>query len=882
MNMLNRKIDFYLVLSIAALLGGSLSVTGQTADQAWLRYPGFGGRSFIPRDIRALGTGILEQSAVQELKRDLGRLETGDLITRTEEAPAGQTIVGTVSEFRQVFPNLSVPSDLRPGGYWVDKSVADGKHRLLIVGADEPGVLYGTFALLRHETLGAAFPLILRSNPAMPIRWVDEWDNPDGSVERGYAGRSIFFEGGSVRDDLAPVAEYARLLASVGINGCNINNVNGASPFLTSEWLRGVAKIADTMRPWGVHLAMSVDVASPQKIGGLSTYDPLDPAVIAWWTEKTKEIYELIPDFAGFTVKADSEGQPGPASYGRTPADAANLLAAALRPHGGVVLYRAFVYNHHLDWHDPKADRARAAYDIFHPLDGKFAPNVIVQTKEGPIDFQAQEPVSPLFAGLRQTSQAMEVQVTQEYTGQQRHLVYLAPMWKQVLDFDLRADGRSTPVKEILAGKAFKQPLGGMVAVAGVGRDAWLGSPLAMANLYAFGRLAWDPDLTAEQIAAEWTRQTISSDPELAGIVDKMLMESWPAYVDYTGPLGAQTLTDITGSHYGPNIEASERNGWGQWHRDDPQGIGMDRTVATGTGFAGQYPPEVAKIYEDLATTPDNLLLFFHHVPYAYRLHSGKTVIQHIYDSHYDGAGQAAQFVKDWATLEGRIDHSLYQQVRDRLVYQAGHAIVWRDAVVQYFLKQSGIADDQGRAGHYPGRLEAEDARLTGYKVIDVNPWEDASGGKAVSCSLSNPSGSQGSTSSAAEKIVSGQALYQGTTSVVPTTPQNETGALAPGEPKSCTADWTYSGPAGRFDIAVQYFDLQGGVARFSLEVNGQPAGTWAADATLPSRRPHGDNSTRRTVPGLELKPGDTIRIEGTPDGTDPAALDYIEVMTTQ
>ena len=670
----------------------------------------------------------------------------------------------------------------------------------------------------------------------MHIRWVDEWDNPDGSIERGYGGRSIFFEGGNVRQDLSPVAEYARLLASVGINGCNVNNVNAAPQLLDSDHVKQLARVADAMRPWGVHLAMSVAIASPQTIGGLSTYDPLDPAVKAWWTAKVDEIYALIPDFAGFTVKADSEGQPGPASYGRTPADAANLLANALAPHGGVVLYRAFVYNHHADWRDPKADRARAAYDIFHPLDGKFAPNVIVQTKEGPIDFQAREPVSPLFAGLEQTSQAMEVQITQEYTGQQRHLVYLAPMWKQVLDFDLRANGRSTPVKEILAGKSFHQPLGGMVGVAGVGQNAWLGSPLALANLYAFGRLAWNPDLTPEEIAAEWTHQTIATDPEVVATVDKMMMQSWPAYEHYTGPLGAQTLTDITGSHYGPNIESSENNGWGQWHRDDHAGIGMDRSVATGTGYTGQYPPEAAKIYESLETTPDNLLLFFHHVPYTYKLHDGKTVIQYIYDSHYQGAAQAADFVNEWSSLKGRVDDKLYEDVRARLEYQAGHAIVWRDAIVQYFLKQSGIPDDEGRAGHYPGRLEAEDARLTGYKVIDVTPWEDASGGKAVIC----------------------------------------------GEP-ACSAEWTWSGAPGRFNIAVQYFDLQGGVAHFTLGINGTEIVSWAAKDTLPSRRPNGDNSTRFTLRGpdgrgIELKPGDVLRVEGTPDASDPAALDYIEI----
>jgi alpha-glucuronidase len=824
-------------LLVAAMVASGLAAFSQTADQGWLRYQGHPGRTLIPLKVRALGEGIIEQSAASELKRSIADFasEATGSTARAKEVFGGETVLGTAEEVRKAYPDLSIPADLRPDGYWIYWNGLKGDRCLSVVaGGDQRGVLYGVFAFLRLLATGVHQSLHdhpYRDQPAMPIRWVDEWDNPDGSIERGYAGRSIFFDGGNVRSDLAPVAEYARLLASIGINGLNVNNVNAAPQLLDSDHLRQLARIADAMRPWGVRLAMSVDIASPQKIGGLSTYDPLDPAVRAWWSAKANEIYALIPDFAGFTVKADSEGQPGPASYGRTPADAANLLAAALESHCGIVLYRAFVYNHHLDWRDPKADRARAAYDIFHPLDGKFAANVVIQTKEGPIDFQAREPVSPLFAGLEQTNQAMELQITQEYTGQQRHLVYLAPMWKQVLDFDLRAGGQSSPVKGIIAGKRFHRPLGGMVAVAGVGRDAWLGSPLALANLYAFGRLAWNPDLKPEEIAAEWARQTVSADPEVVQTVVKMLMQSWPAYESYTGPLGLQTLTDITGSHYGPNIESSERNGWGQWHRADHDGVGMDRSVATGTGFTGQYPPEVAKVYENSATTPDELLLFFHHVPYTYHLHSGKTVIQYLYDSHYEGAEQAAQFAHEWAKLEGKIDQPLYEQVRDRLVYQAGHAIVWRDAIVQYFLKLSGIPDEKGRAGHYPGRLEAEDARLTGYKVIDVNPWEDASGGKAVSCAE-----------------------------------------------KSCSAEWTYAGFVGRYNIAVQYFDLQGGVARYTLNVNGQPTASWAADATLPSSRPHGDNSTRSTIRNVELKPGDVLRVEGTPDGADPASLDYLEI----
>ncbi|HUN83024.1 MAG TPA: alpha-glucuronidase family glycosyl hydrolase [Terracidiphilus sp.] len=847
-----------LILFFAALFMFVDVGHAQTSDEAWLSYRTVRNPPSVPIQVRRLGKGQIEQNAVAELQKGIKGLFgfTGPAIG------PDAIVLATTRELRSLSNStIPVPAGLGPEDFRVYWYQAPGRDReMYIVGGSGRGVLYGAFDLLRNLAQGANFrDVALQEHPAMPIRWVDDWDNLDGSIERGYAGRSIFFENGHVRKDLAPVAAYARLLASVGINGCNVNNVNADPRLLELDQLKGLARIADTMRPWGVRLALSVDIASPQKIGGLATYDPLDPKVQAWWRNKINEIYSLIPDFAGFTVKADSEGQPGPASYGRTPADAANTLAGALNPHGGVVLYRAFVYNHHLDWHDPKADRARAAYDIFHPLDGKFAPNVIIQTKEGPIDFQAQEPVSPLFGGLTKTNQALEVEVTQEYTGQQRHLVYLAPMWKWVLDFDMRVDGKSTPVKDIVSGKSFGRPLGGMVAVAGVGRNNWLNSPLAMANLYAFGRFAWNPNLSAKQIAEEWTRQSISNDPVVVQTVTKMLMQSWPAYVNYTGPLGMQTLTDITGSHYGPNIESSERNGWGQWHKADHEGVGFDRTVATGTGFVGQYWPEVAKMYESAATTPDNLLLFFHHEPYTYRLHDGKTIIQYIYDSHYQGAQQAANLVTEWNSLRGRVPAALFNDVQARLEYQAGHAIVWRDAIVQYFHKLSGISDDKGRAGHFPGRLEAEGARLTGYKVIDITPWEDASRGKAVSCqNLAAPAGS-GRDFSRAE------------------TAHKSEGTSAPDE-QPCTAEWIYNGPAGRFSIAVQYFDLQGGVAHFTLSVNNHAVANWAANADLPSNRPDGDNSTRFTARDVNLKPGDKLRVEGTPNGADPADLDYIEV----
>ena len=814
----------------------ALLCSAQRADQAWLRYssrPNSAADRLALR-VHALGNSPLQKSAVNELQRGILALSSPHRVLSLHDT-AIEIVIGTLSEMRREYPSLKLPSHIAREGYrlFPPSSSSGG---IAVIGADDQGVLYGAFSLLRSLAQSNEVPASeLTDAPAIPLRWLDEWDNSDGSIERGYGGRSIFFDAGHVRPDLTPVMEYARLLASIGINGCNLNNVNNASTFFTPEMLKEVARIADVMRPYGVRVSLSADIASPQKLGGLSTFDPQDPAVKRWWNDKVNEIYSLIPDFGGFTVKADSEGQPGPASYGRSPYDAANTLAAALAPHNGVVLYRAFVYSHHLDWTDPKADRARAAYDIFHPIDGKFAPNVVIQIKEGPIDFQVREPVSPLFGGIPQTSQAMELQITQEYLGQQRHLVYIAPMWKEVLDFDMRVEGASTPVKQIISGRSFHRQLGGIIGVACVGQNGWLGSPLALANLYAFGRLAWNPDLKPENIAAEWTRQTISTEPAVVRTVVSMLMQSWPAYEGYTGPLGLQTLTDITGSHYGPNVEASERNGWGQWHKADSDGVGFDRTVATGTGYVGQYQPEVAKIYESTATMPDDLLLFFHHVPYTYKLHNGKTVIQYLYDSHYNGASQAAQFVRDWKSIKDKIDPALYSDVLARLEYQAGHAIVWRDAITQYLRSLSGISDIQGRAGSYPNRLEAEDAHFTGYKIVDVDPWEDASRGKAVSCE--------------------GQ--------------------------RSCTSDWTYNGSPGNFDIAVQYFDLQDGVARFALSIDGKQADSWPADATLPSGHPHGDNSTRHIVRDVTLKPGDTIHIQAMPNGKDPAVLDYVEIIVS-
>jgi alpha-glucuronidase len=686
------------VLTATRLLAAPASTAA--GRDAWLRYAPLDkdARAValqIPSRLLVLGASPVLRSAKQELER--GYLSMVRKPLQADDARNPAITLGTATAISQ-WSGLRLTAPNNDESYLMTRAEVQGRSYLVVAGSSDRGVLYGVFALLTMMAHGESLPTQAGwQQPSAPIRWVNQWDNLDGTIERGYAGPSIFFENGHVRHDLTLASEYARLLASVGINGCTVNNVNADPRILSDDFLPDLTRIADAFRPWGVRLSLSVNVASPKIAGGVDTFDPLDPRVADWWRKKVDQIYKLIPDFAGFVVKADSEGRPGPSVYGRTPADAANVIARALKPHDGVLMYRAFVYDHHLDWRDPTADRARAAYDIFHPLDGKFDDKVVIQIKNGPIDFQVREPVSPLLAGLRQTNEAIELQITQEYTGQQKHLCYLPAMWKETLDFDMGINGGSTPVRGLVAGRVFHRPLSGFAGVANVGMDNWLAHPLAMANLYGFGRLAWDPSLSAQTIAEDWTRLTFGNDTLVVKTITDMLMASWTTYENYTGPLGAGTLTNITGNHYDPGIESSERNGWGQWHRADAHGIGMDRTQATGTGYTAQYPPEVAKMYESLQTTPDELLLFFHHVPYTYRLHSGKTVIQHIYDSHYDGAAQAAGFVKQWESLRGRVDPTRYEGVKARLEYQAGQAVVWRDTLCEWFRKTSGIVDDRSR-----------------------------------------------------------------------------------------------------------------------------------------------------------------------------------------
>jgi alpha-glucuronidase len=563
-----------------------------------------------------------------------------------------------------------------------------------LVAPDGAGVLYGAFRLLEAIALGQdPEGLSVAETPHWPLRMLDHWDNFDGSVERGYAGRSLFFRDGKVLAPGPRLEAYARLCASVGLNAVAINNVNVHGPetrLITPELLPKVAQVAAVFRAWGIKLHLCVNFAAPITLGDLDTADPLDPRVVQWWTERARLVWSAIPDFGGFVVKADSEHRPGPFTYGRDHADGANLLARAVAPFGGRIFWRCFVYNCLQDWRDRTTDRARAAYDHFRPLDGRFLPNVCLQIKNGPMDFQPREPLSPLLGAMPSTHQVLELQSAQEYTGQQRHLCYLPEQWKTYLDFDTRHgnDGRVSRVVD------------GIVAVSNLGDDPnWTGHDLAQANWFGFARLAWNPDADPRALARTWASLTFGTDPDVVDTVTGLLLGSWKTYEDYTAPLGVGWMVNPN-HHYGPNPDGYEYDRWGTYHFADRNGVGVNRTRKNGTGYAGQYHPDNAQVFESVDRCPDEVLLFFHHVAYDHRLKSGKTVVQHIYDTHFDGADRAAAYAKLWKRLEGKVDPDTHQRVADRFAHQADHAALWRDVINTYFWRKSGIPDQSHRPIH--------------------------------------------------------------------------------------------------------------------------------------------------------------------------------------
>ncbi|MCS7120172.1 MAG: alpha-glucuronidase, partial [Candidatus Bathyarchaeota archaeon] len=579
----------------------------------------------------------------------------------------------------------------------VEKS---GGGYIAILGNSDRGVLYGTFHFLRLIMLRQEINnLNIVERPRCPLRLINHWDNLDGSIERGYAGRSIFYHDNRVTGRIGRVRDYARLLASIGINGIVLNNVNvrgAAVKLITAEYLPQLEKLASVFRCYGIRTFLSINFASPLILGELKTFDPFDEDVRRWWKNRVIEIYKWIPDFGGFLVKADSEFTPGPSTYGRSQADGANMLAEALEPFGGIVIWRCFVYKLQ-DWRDRTVDRAKAAYEIFAPLDGKFRENVVLQIKYGPMDFQVREPVSPLFGKLMATNQILELQITQEYTGQQIHLCYLPTMWKEVLEFDTYLNGKGSTVKRIIDGSILGMRNCGMAGVSNIGDDPnWTGHHLAQANLYGFGRLAWNPDLSAEEIAREWVRQTFSNKKTVVETITEMLLSSWRTYENYTTPMGLGWMV-TPGTHYGPSPDGYEYSIWGTYHRADHFGVGVDRTVKSGTGFTGQYNPPNAEIFESICTCPEDLLLFFHRIPYTYRLKSGKTLIQHIYDTHFEGVEQAEKLREKWLSLKGEIDDQRFEEVLTRLERQVKDAAEWRDVINTYFYRKSAIPDEKGR-----------------------------------------------------------------------------------------------------------------------------------------------------------------------------------------
>jgi len=566
---------------------------------------------------------------------------------------------------------------------------------------NENAVLFGAFRFINMIRLNKSLDAPVKEVPVSPLRMLNHWDNMDNSIERGYSGESFLFKDNDIVIDDRTVY-YARVLASAGYNGVVINNVNvkqAACDLINERFIDKVNKLSELFSSYGIKMFMSLNYASPIDDPEVSSADPLDEKVIKWWEKKMAYIYSKVPTFGGFLVKADSEGRPGPFTYDRTQAEGANMLARAIKPYGGIIIWRCFVYNCRQDWRDLKTDRARAAYDYFNTLDGDFEDNVIIQIKNGPVDFQVREPVSPLFGAMPHTNEMMEFQIAQEYTGQQRHVCFLIPWFKEVLSFDIHAkDAKSddTTVLGVVTGKTYGNALAGICAVTNTGNDYnWTGHDLAAANLYGLGRLAFEPSLSSEEIAREWIVLTYGNNEKVIDNVTKILMMSWPAYEKYNAPLGIGWMVHPE-DHYGPDPDGYEYSVWGTYHKADHFAIGVERN-STGTGYSTQYNEPLKSMYEKPETTPDELKLFFHRLPYTYVLKSGKTVIQHIYDTHYEGAEDVKKMSALWQDLKGIVPDDAFERVTKRFEHQVEHSERWRDVINSYFYRKTLIPDEKGR-----------------------------------------------------------------------------------------------------------------------------------------------------------------------------------------
>jgi alpha-glucuronidase len=669
----------FLAVILASTIAMSAAAHAEDGYDLWLRYrpvePQL--RQGYEKHARSIlsgkETGTLA-AARQELERGLSGM-LGHSIRRTDEVSDGTIILGTPR-------STSLVSSLRPlldglgrEGFLIRSAKLNGKAVTIIAANEDIGILYGAFAFLRTiQTRQPIDALDVKDRPDSSIRLLNHWDNLDRTIERGYSGFSLWDWQKLPKWRDPRYIDYARANASVGINGTVLTNVNANAQVLTPLYLEKVAALADTFRPWGIRVYLTARFSAPIEIGHLATADPLSPAVRAWWRSKTDEIYRYVPDFGGFLVKANSEGQPGPQDYGRTHADGANMFADALAPHGGTVIWRAFVYTSR-----PGEDRAKQSYEEFRPLDGKFRPNVVLQVKNGPIDFQPREPFHPLFGQMPRTAVVMEAQITKEYLGFATHLAYLGTMWEEVLRSDTCAPKCGTPVARTISG---------MAGVANIGTDRdWTGSHFNQANWYAFGRLAWDHDISARAVAEEWTRMTWGNDPAIDGSIVGMMMRSRQAVVNYMTPLGLHHLM-ATGHHYGPGpwVNDLEREDWNPtyFHRADADGIGYDRT-ATGSNAVAQYAPAVAACFTSLRCISEDDLLWFHHLPWEHHMRSGRTLWDELVGRYDLGVSQVHDMHRTWQSLRGGVDAERFAQVDAFLGIQEDEAKWWRDASVAYF-----------------------------------------------------------------------------------------------------------------------------------------------------------------------------------------------------
>ena len=699
MNVSRRDFVKTAIVGSAGLCVGAYAFRGNAAEpqslpdedgyKLWLRYasPGDEVKDYQKaiRQIHVEGNSATAEIIRDELRSAVSSLLGTAVPFDQNSLSEGALVVGTPKN-SQLIRDLKWNRDLDAAGDegFVIRSTRIEKTPVTVIASNtEIGALYGAFHFLRLMQTGQSLKGInLTDRPALQLRVMNHWDNPNGSIERGYAGRSLW-QWNELPDKISPrYADYARACASIGINGAVINNVNADVRILSAETLRKVAALANVWRPYGVRMYVSANFAAPSRLGGLATSDPLEQSVIDWWKAKADEIYGLIPDFGGFLVKANSEGQPGPKTYGRTHADGANVLADALAPHKGNVMWRAFVYDDDID-----PDRSKRAYIEFMRLDGKFRPNVAIQVKNGPIDFQPREPFHPLFGAMKQTPVIAEIQATQEYTGQAKHLVYLGTMWEEFLQSDTYAKGKGSTVAKALAGKVQPTHLTGMVSVTNPGTDAnWCGHHFSQSNWYAFGRLAWNPELSAKQIADEWTRMTFGNEVKTVATIRDLMMGSRETFVNYTMPLGLHHM--IGGDHYAPQPwnDRAARSDWTAvyYHHAAPEGIGFDRTKK-GDKAVEQYFPPVCDTFDDISKCPEKFLLWFHRCPWDYKMKSGKTLWDALCAKYAEGTKQAESMQATWQSLSGKIDPRRHKEVAERLAIQVKDANQWREKILEYF-----------------------------------------------------------------------------------------------------------------------------------------------------------------------------------------------------